>query len=64
MKRMLLLSLVTGFLLLGTLSVIEETSESSLEEIVDFSDDNFGEGIGDPVPDGEGPGGGAGNPPG
>ena len=62
MKRMLLLLLLAGILLLGTLSAAAEMSESSLDQIADFSDDNFGDGIGDLAPDGEGPGGGAGNP--
>ena len=62
MKKMLLLLLVTGILMLGALSEAAETSESPLEEIADFSDDNYGDGIGNPAPYGEGPGGGGGDP--
>ena len=48
--------------MLGILSEVAEISESHLEEIADFSNDNYGDGIGDPTPDGEGPGGGGGDP--
>lgn len=64
MKKKLLLLLVAGILMLGTLSVAAEASESSCKEIVDLTDDIFGDGIGDPAPDGEGPGGGSGDFPG
>ena len=62
MKKMLLLLLVAGILIFGTLSAAAEVSESDSKEIEDFSGDNFGGGIGDPIPCGEGPGGGGGNP--
>jgi len=62
MKKMLLLLLVVGILMLGTLSAAAEISENDFEETLDFSDNNSGDGIGDPAPCGEGPGGGAGNP--
>ena len=64
MKKMLLLLLVAGIMMLGTFPVAEEISESPFEVNYDFSDDSFGDGIGDPSPDGEGPGGGGGDFPG
>jgi len=59
---MLLFLLVAGILIFGTLSAAAEVSENDFEETPDFSGDNFGDGIGDPAPCGEGPGGGGGDP--
>lgn len=64
MKKVLLLVLVAGILMLGISSAAAEVSGNSFKEIVDFSDSNFGDGIGDPAPNGEGPGGGGGGFPG
>jgi len=66
MKKALILLLITGVLMLGTFSVIEEISEeNSCGNHVDFSDASFGDGHGDPTPDGEGgAGSGSGDVPG
>lgn len=59
MKKMLLLLLVAGILMLGNLSVAIETSESSFEETSDCSEGNFGDEIENPAPcEGHGSGGG------
>ena len=64
MKKMLLVLLVAGILVLGAYSAAAEVTESPFEETQDFSGDNPGDGIGDPAPNGEGPGNGGGGAPG
>jgi len=62
MKKVLIFLLVIGVLIIGAVAAVEELVESPLGRHIDFSDDSFGNGFGDPTPDGEGPGDGGGIP--
>jgi len=65
MKKMLLLLLVAGILMVGIFSTVEEIlEENSYKEDLDPLYDNFGDGIGDPAPCGGGGGNGDGDVPG
>ena len=65
MKKVLILLLVFGVLMMGAFAVAEVFPES-LDEISDFSEgEDFGDsGLGDPAPCGGGDGGGQGGIPG
>ena len=63
MKKMLVLLLVVGILMLGALAVTEKLSEDSPREFQDFLDRDIPNSFGNPTPDGGG-GDGAGGIPG
>jgi hypothetical protein len=61
MKRMLVVLMIVGFLMLGTVTVITEESEGNSEDM-DFENEDFGGSPGNPAPCGGGNGGGGGQP--